>query len=63
MGKTAFATQMLTHFAEKNLSVALFSLEMSAEQIMERVISNVGRVDLNVLKAGEMEDKDWAIRS
>ena len=59
MGKTAFASQLLMNQAQKGLSVAMFSLEMSAQQIMERNIANLGRVDLNELRNGAMGDKGW----
>jgi replicative DNA helicase len=59
MGKTAFASQILMQKSLEGLSVALFSLEMSASQIMERNLSNLGRVDLNSIRDGSMSDKGW----
>ncbi len=59
MGKTSFACQLLMNQAVKGRSVALFSLEMSASQIMERNLANIGRVDLNKLRDGSMNDKGW----
>jgi len=59
MGKTAFASQILMHHALEGLPVALFSLEMSSTQIMERNISNLGCVDLNILRNGDADNKAW----
>ena len=58
MGKTAFCLNIAAHAAiEKNLSVAIFSLEMSAEQLVFRLLCSESRVDAHKLRTGVLEDK------
>jgi len=60
MGKTALALNIAEHTAlADNNPVALFSLEMSAEQLAFRLISSLGRVNQTSLKSGKLRDKDW----
>ena len=61
MGKTAFALNIAEHIAlsDKNNPVAIFSMEMSAEQLTFRMISSLGMVQGNALKTGKLTDKDW----
>lgn len=60
MGKTAFALNIATNVALKyNKKVALFSLEMSKEQLVTRVLSYVSRIPNNTLKMGSLELEDW----
>lgn len=60
MGKTSFALNMATHVAAKeNRTVAIFSLEMSREQLVERVLSSDARVQGNKMRTGEMDNQDW----
>ena len=60
MGKTALALNIAEHTAlADNNSVAVFSLEMSAEQLAFRLISSLGRVNQTSLKTGKLRDKDW----
>ena len=61
MGKTAFALNIAEHIAlsDKNNPVAIFSMEMSAEQLTFRMISSLGMVHGNALKTGKLTDKDW----
>lgn len=57
MGKTAFAISTAIKCAfQQNLKVGLFALEMSAEQVMRRIIANVASVDSNRIKYGECND-------
>lgn len=60
MGKTAFALNLLVN-ATKNTgkSVALFNLEMGAEQLVMRMISSEGQIDSRKLAAGRLEHNDW----
>lgn len=59
MGKTAFALNIVQQAAElSNEPVALFSLEMGAEQLMARMISAVGRIDGKVLRTGQLSNED-----
>ena len=61
MGKTAFALNMGMRAAvHYNIPVAIFSLEMSMEQLMMRMLGCHGRVDLSRLRTGFLNDEDWA---
>ena len=60
MGKTAFALNLATHVAmEQNKAVALFNLEMSAEQLAMRIISSLGQLEGFKLKTGNLMNNDW----
>ena len=61
MGKTAFAMCMALHAAvRQNVPVAVFSLEMSKEQLMQRMLAVWGKVDLSKLRRPSMlTDEDW----
>ncbi len=60
MGKTALAINFATNIAiNAKKSVALFSLEMSAEQLVNRMFASVGRIDLKKMRTGRLEHKDW----
>ena len=60
MGKTAFAVNLAVNAAlNSNKNVALFNLEMSAEQLAMRMISAQGSIDQNKLKTGKLEHNDW----
>ncbi len=61
MGKTSFAMNIAEHVAvERKTPVAVFSMEMSAEQLALRVLSSFGRIDQQRLRSGELEDHDWS---
>jgi len=61
MGKTSFAMNIAEHVAvERKLPTAVFSMEMSAEQLALRVLSSFGRIDQQRLRSGELEDHDWS---
>ena len=60
VGKTAFALNLATHVAmTQNKSVAVFNLEMSAEQLAMRIIASVGQLDGFKLKTGNLLNQDW----
>ncbi len=60
MGKTSFALNIAQYASvKKNIPTALFSLEMSAVQLVNRFISSEARVDASRLKTGRLENKDW----
>ena len=60
MGKTAFALNIAHNAALKAKSkVALFSMEMSKEQLIQRMIASESRVDLNKLKNGNLDEEEW----
>lgn len=59
MGKTAFALNIATHAAtHANVPVAIFSLEMSKEQLVSRILSSETMIDSNKLRTGKMEEED-----
>ena len=60
MGKTAFALNIAEHtaLADEN-PVAIFSMEMSASSLAQRMISSLGRVNAHSIKTGQLEEKDW----
>ena len=60
MGKTAFALNLATHVAmTQDKSVALFNLEMSAEQLAMRILSSLGQIDGFKLRTGNLMNTDW----
>ena len=60
MGKTAFVLNIAQYVAfKKNRSVAIFSLEMSKEQLVNRLFSLESQVDAQALRTGHMKDSDW----
>jgi len=60
MGKTAFALNIGEHVAiEKGLPVAVFSMEMGAQQLALRMLSSVGRLDQQRLRTGRLQTDDW----
>lgn len=60
MGKTAFVLNIAQHIAFKlNQTVAIFSLEMSKEQLVNRLFSLESRVDSQHLRTGNLSDAEW----
>ena len=60
MGKTAFALNIAQHAAIKEeLPVAVFSMEMPAEQLAMRMMSSLGRIDQHKVRTGRLSDDDW----
>lgn len=59
MGKTALALNIAMNAVKTGASVALFSLEMSKEQYVQRIISMESMVDSSKLRTGNLEDEDW----
>lgn len=60
VGKTAFALNIAQNTAVRNgYTTAIFSLEMSKEQLANRLLSMEARVDANVLRTGTLKDSDW----
>lgn len=60
MGKTAFALNMATNMAiQAGKSVAIFNMEMGAEQLVTRMLSSVGQIEGSKLKTGNLEHQDW----
>ncbi len=59
VGKTAFALSLMLHAAVKHkIPVGLFSLEMSKEQLVDRLICAEGDIDLWKLRTGKLSDRD-----
>ena len=60
MGKTAFALNLCQHAAvREKKSVAIFSLEMAAEQLVQRMLSAQSLVSIGDIRTGQVEDDDW----
>ena len=60
MGKTAFALNIAQNVAIKEkVPVAIFSLEMSKEQLVQRMLCSQAEVDTQRIKTGNMNQKDW----
>lgn len=60
MGKTAFALNLATNVAMKNnKTVALFNMEMGAEQLVNRMISSEGQIEGWKLTSGNLQKSDW----
>lgn len=60
MGKTAFVLNIAQYVAFKqNQTVAVFSLEMSKEQLVNRLFSLESKVDAQKLRTGNLSDNDW----
>ncbi len=62
MGKTAFALNLAQHAATReNAVVAMFSLEMSKTQLMQRMLCSEGLIDLTKMRSGDLDETDWSI--
>ena len=60
MGKTAFVLNIAQHVAfRQNKTVAIFSLEMSKDQLVNRLFSLESYVDAQLLRTGNLKDSDW----
>ncbi len=60
MGKSAFALNIATNAAVKaKVPVAIFSLEMSKEQMVNRILCSEAMVDSNKIRTGKIDDEDW----
>ena len=60
MGKSAFALNIATNAAVKaKIPVAIFSLEMSKEQMVNRILCSEAMVDSNKVRTGKLEEDDW----
>ncbi|MBE5806074.1 MAG: replicative DNA helicase [Clostridiales bacterium] len=61
MGKSAFALNIATNAAVRSkVPVAIFSLEMSKEQMANRILCSEALVDSNKVRTGKVEDDDWS---
>ena len=60
MGKTAFVLNIATNVASSTKkAVAVFNMEMNAEQLTMRMISSVGQIDGYRIRTGKLENNDW----
>ncbi|WP_332982741.1 replicative DNA helicase [Microcoleus sp. A003_D6] len=61
MGKTAFCTNIAHHIAagQQKLPVAMFSLEMSKEQLVQRILSSEAKIESNRLRSGRISQNEW----
>ena len=61
MGKSAFALNIAANAAIKsNVPVAIFNLEMSKDQLVDRILSSEAMVDSNKIRTGKLEEGDWS---
>jgi len=61
MGKSAFALNIAANAALKsNIPVAIFNLEMSKEQLVDRILCSEAMVDSNKVRTGKLEEEDWS---
>ncbi|MBE5889574.1 MAG: replicative DNA helicase [Lachnospiraceae bacterium] len=60
MGKTAFVLNIASHICfHQGLAAAVFSLEMSKEQLVNRMMSMESKVDAQAMRTGNLSDADW----
>ena len=60
MGKTAFALNLVINMAvNAKKTVALFNMEMGAEQLINRMLASVGQIDMGKILTGRLEHQDW----
>jgi replicative DNA helicase len=59
VGKTALALNIGVNAAKHGASVAIFSLEMGAEQLVQRVLCAEARINLQDVRTGYVKDADW----
>lgn len=59
VGKTSFALNLATNAAKAGAAVALFSLEMGANQLVQRILCAEARVNLGQLRQGKLSEGDW----
>ena len=59
VGKTALALNMAVNAAKTGATVAVFSLEMSAEQLIQRVLCSEARINSQDVRTGSIKDPDW----
>jgi replicative DNA helicase len=58
-GKTAFCLNLVTNIIKQNIPCAVFSLEMSSKQLVDRLISNVTNIEAYRLKSGDLDESHW----
>lgn len=61
VGKTAFALNIAVNAAKSGATTGVFSLEMSSEQLVQRILCSEARVDSQKLRTGYLADEDWPL--
>jgi len=62
MGKTAFAMNVVQHAAVKEKkSVAVFSLEMAKEQLVQRMLSSLALIPIQNIRTGQLKENEWPL--
>ncbi|HIE12821.1 MAG TPA: replicative DNA helicase [Desulfotomaculum sp.] len=59
MGKTALALSIALNVAKKGIPVGFFSLEMSKEQLVQRLLTAEAKIDHKRIRTAQLEDEDW----
>ncbi len=59
MGKSSLGLGIGFNIAKKQLPVAVFSLEMSKEQLVQRLLSGEAKIDSNRIRSGNIKDSEW----
>lgn len=59
IGKTSFALNVAVNAAKEGTSVAFFSLEMPADQLIQKIMCTEARVDLKKMRTGNLSQADW----
>ena len=59
MGKSAFALNIATHAAKNKVPVLIFTLEMSKEQMVNRILCSEAQVDSMKVRTGKLDTNDW----
>ena len=60
VGKTSFALNLAVNSAKEGTTVAFLSLEMSASQLVQRILCSEARVSLSRVRSGQLQESDWA---
>lgn len=60
IGKTSLSVQVLLYLAAAGLPGLMLSQEMPAEEVADRAVSHLGRIDYASLQTGDMQDEDWS---
>jgi replicative DNA helicase len=58
-GKSAFCLNIVTNIIKQNIPCAIFSLEMSTKELVDRLISNVTNIEAYRLKTGKLDESHW----
>jgi replicative DNA helicase len=59
MGKSSLATNIALNIARHNHTVAIFTLEMAREEVVQRLLCSVGRIDSQKLRTGQLAESHW----